>query len=211
MTDHVSEIIKRAGHRLVKLQGGDSLKIPTALFRLYPLKANQPLDLMEYGRLLAAAEPKLALEAAVRMLELRDHSTGEITKKLVGYGYSQGAVEAACARLTQVGYLDDLRFAQGLLARFQKKYGVLRIKRELYMKGIPNDIIEEVLSERDVDVQLESAITLAQKSLRKKGADPQADYRRAYSALARRGYPPDTVKKALNAVLNQDQDWTEDV
>ena len=46
--------------------------------------------------------------------------------------------------------------------------------------------------------------------MRKKSADPQADYRRAYAALARRGYPPDTVKKALSAVLDREAEFLED-
>ena len=93
-------------------------------------------------------------------------------------------VKAACDRLQTAGYLDDLRFAQGMLARYQKKYGLLRIKRELFMKGIAADIVEEVLSQGDGDAQLDAAILQAQKTLRKKSADPQADYRRAYAAHA---------------------------
>lgn len=210
MVDIILEVIKRPGHRLVKLQGGETLKIPTALFALNPIKSGEVLKLDEYSKQVALNEPKLALEAAVRMLELRDHSTGEITRKLRGNGYSEAVVKAACDRLQTAGYLDDLRFAQGMLARYQKKYGLLRIKRELFMKGIAADIVEEVLSQGDGDAQLDAAILQAQKTLRKKSADPQADYRRAYAALARRGYPPDMVKKALSAVLDREAEFLED-
>ena len=104
MADFVTEVYKRAGHRLVQLSGGESFKVPTALFRLYPLKPGEEIDVQAYARQLAAAEPRHALEQAVSMLERRDRSVQEVTKKLVDAGYSQQAAGRASARRREGGY-----------------------------------------------------------------------------------------------------------
>ena len=204
MADFVTEVYKRAGHRLVNLSGGDSFKVPTALFRLYPLKPGEEIDVQAYARQLAAAEPRHALEQAVNMLERRDRSVQEVTKKLVDAGYSQQAAGRACARLLEGGYLDDERYASQAISRLGKKYGSIRLRRELRRAGIAEEIISRLLDAREPEEQLEAAISLAQKSLRGKTLEPAAAWRRAYGALARRGYPPNIVRAALAAALAEE-------
>ncbi len=206
MTDTVLDIQKRPGCKLVKLKGGEHLKVPNALFRLYTLKVNDPIDPDNYRLLLQKSEGKYALEQAVRILELRDKSRDEITKKLLDSGFSEAAAQAACQKLEDAGYLNDRRYAENTLERLGKKYGSIRLKQELRQRGIAPDLIEELMSDADKDAQVEAAIRLAQKTLRGKSGEERELYRRAYAALARRGYTPDVVKAALNQVLSDSAD-----
>ncbi len=196
------EVQRRAGHRLVRLEGGDSLRVPTALFRRFPLTAGEGIDLDEYQARLAAAEPRLALETAVRMLEQRNRSERDIISRLTQAGYSQEAASRACARLQQQGYLDDERYARQLMARLGQKYGALRLRRELAHKGIPEELVARLVDEAQPEEQLEAAVQQARKALRGRTGERQALYRRAYGALARRGYPPPLVRQALSQVFN---------
>ena len=206
MRDVVSEVLKRPGCRLVCLQDGSSLRVPAALFGQFPLKIGEAVDLEEYRRKLAAHELRFALEQSARLLESGDRSVRELTDRLVQSGFSRGAAEQACQRLQEYGYLDDRRYAQGLVTRLGKKYGDLRLRQELRRRGIAEDLIRETLQKGDEAQQLDAAIALARKSLRGKQAEPAALYRRAYGALARRGYTPDLVRRALEAAFGEPEE-----
>ncbi|MDI9521167.1 MAG: regulatory protein RecX [Bacillota bacterium] len=206
MTDAVLEIKKRPGCKLVSLKGGEQIKVPNALFRLYTLKVNDPIDPDNYRLLLKKSEARYALETAVRILELRDKSRDEIMNKLLDAGYSEQAAQAACDKLESAGYLNDRRYAANTLERLNKKYGAIRLKQELRQRGIGEDLIEELLLDTDKDAQAEAAVRLAQKTLRGKTGEKRDLYRRAYAALARRGYTPDVVKSALQQVFSDAPD-----
>jgi regulatory protein len=210
MTDIVQEVVKRVGFKLIRLQSGDSIKVPASLFRLYPLRAKDEINVAAYQLQLGAQESRHAMEQAVRMLEMRDRSTKEIEDKLLSVGYSQQTSQYVCQKLTLAGYLDDRRYARAVLDRLGKKLGTIRLRRELQMKGISPDLTAELLEERDPDMQLESAVRLAKKALRSKASEPNVLYRRVYGMLARRGYTPDLVRKALEIVLHQEPDGQSD-
>ncbi len=203
MTDTIVEIVKRPGCKLVKLRGGGEIRVPNALFRLYPVKTNDPIDPDNYRVLLSKSEGRYALEQAVRILELRDKSRSEITKKLLESGFSQEAADAACEKLSTAGYLNDRRYAENTLERLGKKYGALRLKQELRQRGIAPQLIEELMAQTDKEGMLSSAILLAQKSLRGKTGEKKDIYRRVYAALARKGFTPDVVKSALQTVFTE--------
>lgn len=203
MADRVSDIFKRPGCRLVNLQSGGSFKVPTALFRVYPLKAGDEIEVSSYLSLLRASENRHALEQAVRMLEQRDRSEAELLGRLRDAGYSEASAEAARAKLAGAGYLNDRRYAATLLERLGKKYGAIRLRRELQTKGVKQEIIAELLEETEPESQMASALTQARKALRGKTGDASTLYRRAYGALARRGYPPDVVRAALAEALGE--------
>lgn len=202
MNDVVAEILRRPGCRVIRLQGGGSLTVPNTLFRQSPLLVGRPVDPAAWRSAVSAQESRFALETAVRMLEVRDRSSTEIYNKLKALGYSEEAVEGAVAKLTSAGYLDDSRFARDYLTRIGRKYGTIRIRQEMGRKGIPREMIDELLLEQDRDEMLDTAVILAQGALRGKTKEPSALYRRAYGILARRGFPPDIVRKAIELVFS---------
>lgn len=202
MTDAVADIKKRPGCRLVILKGGEEIRVPTALFRLYTLKVNDPVAPENYRLLLRKSEARCALETAARILEVRDKSVEEIKNKLLSAGYSEQATQAACGKLTSAGYLNDRRYAENTLDRLSKKYGAIRLKRELRQRGVREELVEELLLRNGEDAQIEAAVLLARKALGRKPGEAKDLYRRAFSALARRGYTPEVVKSALHQVFS---------
>lgn len=202
MNDVVTEILRRPGCRVIRLQGGESLTVPNALFRMAPLYIGRPVDPVVWRGEVSAQENRFALETAARMLEARDRSSLEIFRKLTAQGYLEEAAEEAVAKLTSAGYLDDMRFARDCIARIGRKYGAIRIRQEMGRKGIPREMIDGILLEQDGDDMLDTAVELAKNALRGKTKEPSALYRRAYGILARRGYPPDIVRKAIGLAFS---------
>lgn len=200
MADTVKAILQRPGSKLVTLHSGETFKVPNSLFRLFPLKPGEEVEAPVYLGKLLPQQKKHALEQAVRYLEARDRSTAELRGKLLQVGYEAEAAQAAGQFLEDAGYLDDARYAGQSLQRLGKKYGALRIRQELRQKGIDKPLIEETLSSQDEEEALQTAVGLAQKAARGR-QDPGTAYRRAYGMLARRGFPPPLVKKALALVF----------
>lgn len=210
MADIISEIITRRGCRLVLLQGGGRIRVPTPLFRLFPLNPGEAIDLSAYQGKISGVEKRHALEQAARLLESRDRSREELYSRLLECGYSAQASEEACDRLTAAGYLDDGRYAAALVRRLGRQYGEIRQRQVLRRKGIAQEMIEAVLATGDAEEQLAAAVRLAEKALKNKAGEPAALYRRAYFVLARRGFPPDMVRKALALANSDHQAGTED-
>ena len=115
-----------------------------------------------------AGERPLAMGRALNLLGYRARSESEIRERLGGYGYAGETIEAVVVRLEELGYLDDAEFAR-LKAREQaRRYGPRRVSEELRKSGVGE------------------ARSAAARRYNGRGSDAEA--RRVYGFLVRRGY-----------------------
>ena len=150
-------------------------------------------------------------------------------------GHSPEQIEAAIARLRRMGYVDDRDFARFWVSNrmtFSPR-GPRLLRSELFQKGVPREIIDEVLAEHEeaqeervqqseevaaeyelfgedepvAGTDLANALALARKRVRSYGSlDPQVARRRLSGFLARRGYGWDTIDGVLRRVFAADQE-----
>jgi regulatory protein len=117
-------------------------------------------------------------------------------------GYQPEAVEAAMARLVELGYMDDQSFARGLVRRRGALRGPLALSAELAARGVGRAEAEAAVAEFDPEAQLVSAVRLAERLYARK---PGGDYREMLngvgSKLLRRGFPATVVRAACRTVL----------
>ncbi|MDW6093802.1 recombination regulator RecX [Vibrio rhizosphaerae] len=98
------------------------------------------------------AHPRTCLETAIQLLSRRDHGRTELYRKLVVKDFDEKDVEQAVLACEQYGYLDDVRYTQGMIRHhLAKGHGKLRIYQALKQKQIDESIIAEQLAELDVD------------------------------------------------------------
>ena len=91
-----------------------------------------------------------AYHAGIQYLTYREHSHQELVKKLNNKGYDQQEIKTALDRLAQSGLLSNRRFAESYTNnRRRKGYGPQRITLELQDRGIPPEVIAEVLDIAD--------------------------------------------------------------
>ncbi len=143
-----------------------------------------------------------ALDAGLRLLGRRAHSRTELRRKLVRRGHPAGDIEAALGRLAELGYLDDLSFAAGLVRRRGQVRGPLALSAELAARGVDRAQADAAVAEFDPASQLASATRLAERLY---AGRPISGYRdmldRVGSRLVRRGFSPAVVRAACQAVL----------
>ena len=137
---------------------------------------------------------------ALRMLDRRDYSRAELTKKLLEKGETPEDAEAVVSRLAELGVVDDARYA-GLVVRQYagKGYGEKRVRMELLRRGVPRELLDEALEQmpRQDDALL--------NHLRRKLGDSfdRADVKRATDSLARKGYGWDEISAALQRLRDE--------
>ena len=137
-------------------------------------------------------EYEKAKAKALTLLSYKEYTSGELTKRLQ-QTVSQEAAEQAVERMISLGFINDEDYAQRYAGKLAAKgFGEWRIRMEMRRKGLDPDTIDFTLEadpvERAREV-LEKKYPLWQEDERVK--------RRAYGALARRGFRPEEIRQAM--------------
>ena len=197
------------GNKLHIMVDGEYLMTSNTDFvALSGIKNNSEITEEELADFQEAVNSNRAFNKAADLLSRRDHSSKELLQKLRQKGYSEGA-EKAVERLSDLGYIDDRRFAERYADELRriKKYGKRRIKDELYRKGIDSEIIDEIVSEMEFDND-ELVSIIERKYMRNLG--DEKGVRKTIAALTRMGYSFSEIREALNAVSNSESVADED-
>jgi regulatory protein len=165
----------------------------------------------------AIEDPDVVLEAAARFLEARSRSVAEVRRRLGQAGYRADLIEGAIVRMTELGMLDDSTFARSWVESRDRAHprGERALRRELSLKGLQREVIDEVLDERRdaagadgeaAGVDLAAARRLLARNARPldRVADPRTRRQRAYALLARHGFDSETCREAA-ARLGDDE------
>ena len=117
-------------------------------------------------------------------------------------GFEADAVDAAMARLVELGYLNDSSFAKGLVRRRAALRGPRALSAELAARGVDRAEADAAVAEFDLEAQLVSATRLAERLYARK---PGISYREMLDTvgtkLLRRGFPTQVVYAACRSVL----------
>jgi regulatory protein len=97
---------------------------------------------------LVSDDPERCYVAAMRILNHRFNSEGELRRKLEMKEFARDVIDATVDRLRRERWLDDDRFAVAYVrTRVRKGIGLLRVKRELIAAGVESDTIARALDE----------------------------------------------------------------
>jgi regulatory protein len=139
------------------------------------------------------------VQLAYRALSSRDRTVAEMRTWLERKRVPPGAIEHAVAELEAAGFLDDARFAERFAEdkRGIDLWGGERIQRDLLRRGVPPALVEEVVSARDRELELEAALLLLGERMAPPADDRERD--KAWRLLIRKGYEPDLAYAAGRA------------
>lgn len=147
-----------------------------------------------------------AYEQALRLLEFRARSATELRRALLRKGAPAAEVDAALDKLRDQKLIDDDDFARQFARNRVVGPGASRrrIVQELGRKGIARDVADraiERLREEDGLDPADGIHRVARKKWISLGKlDDFTRRRRLYAFLARRGFDPDEIRNALQAL-----------
>jgi regulatory protein len=141
----------------------------------------------ELDRARVAGERPIAMGRALNLLGYRARSEAEVRDRLRRYGYVEETIEAVVDRLRELGYLDDAEFARLKAREKARRYGPRRVSAELKKSGVGEALAREVVEEEFAGrSEVGEARSAAARRYNGRGSDAEA--RRVYGFLVRRGY-----------------------
>jgi len=146
-----------------------------------------------------ASDAIAARNAAVGLLARRDHSTGELSRKLGQRGFTPEAIAQALKELGDSNSLNDERYGQNVAAyRSRRGQGPARIRQELRRAGVDAELVEKAVAEGE---DAPDFARLARETrVRKFGSPVPKDWKeRSKQArfLQYRGFSNDHIRAAL--------------
>lgn len=142
------------------------------------------------------------LRTALRLLTHRDHSCGELVRKLRQRGFPGQQIKDSVEECKRLNYLDDERFSESYIRLLRRKgFGPIRIQEKLQSKGISNDMIQNKLRYQfPKSVQIEQCRFVLQKKLNRTAFASRSGSLKAtlYRFLFGRGFYPEVIRQILN-------------
>ncbi len=202
----ITDIQDRRGIIEISVDGCVGLKVRKAHFSKRPLEIGEAVDLEEYENIIASIQFSDAYEAALTSLDHSARTAKELERSLLTKGYVRTVVASVIERLTENHLIDDRLIANRIAeSNAAKPVGVYALKRKLRAKGISEEDVSEALEGFDDTQQQSAARQAAEKLYRKYSSLPAREARAKLSqALARRGFPWDAVREAVNALMSDD-------
>ena len=204
--DSVSPNPDRAGRYLVRC-GSENRKLYRQTIEDCALYPGRELGEEEARKLREAAGAMSAKMRAVRIVSATNVSRRDLENRLVRKGEDPEQAKQAVEWMEELNLVDDSETARIVVRQcIHKGYGLARAKQALYEKQIPKALWEEALE--DYPDQSEHIM----KFLRSKLPDPtdERQKRRAIDALLRRGHSYGAIRRCLEALGTDAEEYPED-
>lgn len=197
----------RAGRYWVTFDDGSKMGLYRQTVEDFSLYSGKELDEQEAEALRTAAGQMSAKMRAVRIVSASSVSRRDLEARLVRKGEDPQQAKEAVAWMEDLHLVDDRATAEQVVSScISKGYGLARAKQALYEKRIPKEYWDEVLA--DYPDQTEK-ITAFLKSRLDADSD-EKQVRRAVDALIRRGHSYGTIRRALDALSFDTEDFQEE-
>lgn len=163
----------------------------------YGLKSNTEISIELLNEVIHADTLRKAKERALYLLDYKDYSYIQLYEKLE-VNYPQDICLEVLSKLVELGIINDNRYAKNLAERLilGKKYGSYRAIRELKLKGIDDDLAQEVVSYYE-DTELERLEDLINSKYSRYLNDDKG-INKVKNALVRLGYSFDLINQVLD-------------
>ena len=197
----------RAGRYWVTFDDGSKMGLYRQTVEDFALYSGKELDEQEAESLRTAAGQMSAKMRAVRIVSAASVSRRDLEARLVRKGEDPKQAKEAVAWMEELHLVDDRATAEQVVSScISKGYGLARAKQALYEKRIPKEYWDEALA--DYPDQTEK-ITAFLKSRLDADSD-EKQVRRAVDALIRRGHSYGTIRRALDALSFDTEDFQEE-
>ena len=197
----------RAGRYWVTFDDGTKLGLYRQTVEDFGLYIGKELTEEEKAQLLTAAGKMSAKMRAVRIVSAASVSKRDLEERLVRKGEDPDQAREAVQWMEDLHLVDDRNTAEAVVhSCISKGYGLQRAKQALYEKRIPKQYWEEVLEDYpDQNERIEKFLLS-----RLDGDSDQKQIRKAVDALIRRGHSYGTIRRVLNNLSFDSDDFIED-
>ncbi|SFC85170.1 regulatory protein [Bacillus sp. OV322] len=179
----------------------------------FQLKKGRELEEFDLADIQYHDEIQKAFTMALNYLSHRMRSEKEVRLYLKKKEAEEPIIQEAIHKLYHYKYLDELEFAKAFVRTYANggNKGPFTIDMELKEKGIADSVRVQAMNEYPIDLQIEHARSLAEKSLKKeKNISKTALSQKIEQNLLRKGFSRDIIMEALRDVKvekSQGEEW----
>ncbi len=193
----------------IKLSGGVHEEVRTfTVFRYFlrtaPFVGTVPavgefLGAEEFDALSHAEECSNAAIKAVSLLAYGDNTAKKLTEKLRTKGFSRDAADAAVAFCVEKRYIQEDEQLRRLMENLceKKKYGLRRIKQEIYQKGFSEDVVKTVFYDVADTLDFDEALDRRIRNMGAAAFSTPEKQKKSIAALVRYGFTYEEIRSAL--------------
>ena len=196
----------------VEIDGSRKIYLHIDIITDFGLGKGMELERAELRKIIYASNFRRAYQYALYCLDYRDYSAEEMFSKLMKTYKSEKLCLDVIKKLARTGLIDDSRYAEKLAMKLvgAKKYGYRRAKREMLMKGLKEDTVENAL-EAFGDVYGENLVELLRSKHSRLLTDSgdRKSIEKVKSALVRYGYGFDEINRAVKQYF-EDAEYAEE-
>ena len=139
-----------------------------------------------------------AFDTALYLLGFKDRTEKELSDKLRDKGYDEEEIEAAIAKCTEYGYINDCRFAAVYARNRMMQKGDRLIRMELSRKGVSDEVSGSAIDDLSRD-ESEAGFELLNRRYRGQDLSDDSVRRKAFGFLMRRGFSYDSIRQGMSA------------
>ncbi len=207
----ISKIVKKDSKNVsINLDNDNVIFIDYEVFVKSGLRKNDNISENQIDSLIKENQRFAVKQRAFRYLGRRLLSENELRIKLKLKKYDENIINEIIEDLKEKKYLNDLEFANVFSSENirNKFWGKNKVKAELMRRGINNEIISQVLSEKFPEGNdLNNAIGLAKKKyqlLSKRNLEHKKIKEKMISFLFSKGYDYEVIKEALEQIIKNE-------
>ena len=197
----------RAGRYWVTFDDGSKLGLYRQTVEDFALYTGMELSETEYEKLKTAAGQMSAKMRAVRIVSASSVSKRDLEDRLVRKGEDPTQAKEAVRWMEDLHLVNDRNTAEQVVhSCISKGYGLQRAKQALYEKRIPKEYWEDALA--DYPDQSEKIESFLRSRLDADSDDREV--KKAIDALLRRGHSYGTIRRVLNDLSFDTEDYFEE-
>ncbi len=196
-----------------ELDDGRKLYLHADIITDFGIHAGMETDRETLRKIIYASNFRRAYQRALYLLDYRDYTYSEMYKKLVENYKSEALCTAVMKRLTEHGFIDDVRYAERMARKLVeiKRFGRRRSKRELMQKGISGFIAEDALEPYSAAFEENLMELLRTKHSRYlTDREDKRSIEKVKSALVRYGYDFTEINHAVKEYFDNADEFEEE-
>lgn len=179
------------------LDGEQNCVLTDESVAIFRLKEGQTLTESQLNDILDTTETQIAFDKCLNLLGKSMKTSGQVKDYLRQKGFNERVALNVMNKLKEYKYVDDYAYTAAFVAQNKSSKGLFRLKREMALKGISEEIIDAVLSTQGDEDESENAFYLAERFTKGKCLDVKS-LARLNRHLLSRGFGFDTINTVVN-------------
>lgn len=198
----VTDVVEMTKSRSrISIDGEFAFVLYKGELRHFHLQKGEEIKESDYERIMTEILPKRAKLRAMNLLMKKDYTTAKLREKLEEGGYPERIIQEAMDYVAAFHYTDDLRYAVDYLICHENSRTRVRMEQDLRAKGLDKEVIEKAFLKWEENGGGQDEEAMIRDLFRKRGFDPenatQAERKKEYGFLMRKGFSSDAVRSAV--------------